>query len=88
MPEAKIGEIDNCAQTCVSPFFRSATKTRSMSDRDFVETWIFSWVIACGVVSVITGNLFEFLSSRVTIRLSNQEKSRHFRSAANQSGLS
>ena len=54
MPEAKIGEIDNCAQTCVSPFFRSATKTRSMSDRDFVETWIFSWVIACGVVSVIT----------------------------------
>ena len=54
MPEAKIGPVSNCAQTCISPFFRPPTASRSMGDREFVEKWIWAWVLACGIVSVLT----------------------------------
>ena len=58
MPEAKIGPVANCAQTCVSPFFRPPTASRSMGDREFVEKWIWAWVLACGIVSVLTVSTF------------------------------
>ena len=52
--EAEIFEVTQCAQTCVSSFFRPKNENRPVGDREFIETWIMAWVISCGVVSVLT----------------------------------
>ena len=56
--EAEIFGVTQCAQTCVSSFFRPKSENRPVGDKEFIETWIMAWAIACGAVSVLTCTTF------------------------------